>query len=205
MSQSGQQRHGDRIISGTGSEQHDVTQLLQQWRAGDAGAMDKLSPLVYNSLKGIARHQMRRERSDNTLQATVLVNEAYMQLIGGEISWSDSAHFRAIAANIMRRTLVDHARERNAQKRGGDVDKLTLMESRVIDNANSLDVLELDEVLKRFAEFDERKARVIELTFFGGMSYQEVGEVLGISKATVERELRLGKAWLYRELNPEGS
>jgi len=179
-----------------------VTQLLQQWRSGDAKAEHALTPMIYDTLKRIANRQMSRERKDHTLQATVLVNEAYMQLIKGDISWSDSAHFRAIAAKIMRRTLIDYAREKNAKKRGGDLDRITLMESRVIAD-NTVDILELDDAITKLAEFDERKAKVIEMIFFGGLSYEEVANVLDISKATVDRELRIAKAWLYNQLHDE--
>lgn len=158
--------------------------------------------MIYDTLKRIAKRQMSRERKDHTLQATVLVNEAYMQLIKGDISWSDSAHFRAIAAKIMRRTLIDYAREKNAKKRGGDLDRITLMESRIISD-NTVDILELDDAISKLSEFDERKARVIEMIFFGGLSYEEVANVLDISKATVDRELRIAKAWLYNQLHNE--
>lgn len=189
----------DRTIS----DNHDITQLINDWRNGDDQSQDKLNQVVYDTLKRIARSQMSRERSDNTLQATVLVDEAYMQLVDADISWANSAHFRAVAAKMMRRTLIDHAREKNAQKRGGGTADITLMESRVI-GVDQLSVLELDDVLNKLAAFDERKAKAIELTFFGGLNYEEVGEVLSISKATVERELRIAKAWLHNALQ-EGS
>lgn len=181
------------------SDKHEMTQLIQNWRRGDAASSHQLDAVIYDTLRRIAGGQMSRERANHTLQATVLVNEAFLQLADAEISWADSAHFRGVAAKIMRRILIDHAREKNAAKRGGGVANLTLLESAV-EGGESFDVLELDEVLQKLAEFDERKAQVIELTFFGGLSYEEVGEVLGISKATVDRELRIGKSWLYKEM-----
>lgn len=184
-------------------DKQNMTKLLREWRSGDAKALNKIEPIVYAALKRIARNQMFGERSANTLQATVLVNDAYLQLVEDNVSWVDSAHFRALAAKIMRRTLIDHAREKNALKRGGDKDRLTLMESRIVDSDRQFDVIELDDILEKLAEFDECKAKVIELIFFGGLSYLEVAEVLGISKATVDRELRIGKAWLHKELDPE--
>ena len=181
------------------SDKQELTQLIHQWQAGDVSSSHRLNAVIYDTLRRVAGNQMGRERNNHTLQATVLVNEAFMQLADADISWADSAHFRGVAARIMRRILIDHAREKNAAKRGGGVANLTLMESAV-EGGDGFDVLELDEVLTRLAEFDERKARVVELTFFGGLSYEEVGEVLGISKATVDRELRIGKSWLYKEL-----
>ena len=182
-------------------DKQDLTQLIKGWRRGDGGAQNKLDAVIYDTLRRVAGNQMRRERANHTLQATVLVNEAFIQLADAEISWSDSAHFRGVAAKIMRRTLIDYAREKNAAKRGGGVANLTLMESVVDGQDDGFDLLELDELLQRLAEFDERKAKVIELVFFGGLNYAEVGEVLGISKATVDRELRVGKSWLYKELS----
>lgn len=181
----------------------DMTQLLKDWREGDSQALRRIEPIVYETLKRIAIKQMRKERPDHTLQATALVNDAYMQLLGGDINWADSAHFRALSATIMRRTLIDHARAKRTNKRGGDVHKVTLIEANLADEESGIDVLEMDDALNKLAGLDERAAKVIELTFFGGMTYAEVGEVMGISKATVDRKLRIGKSWLYRELHPE--
>ncbi|MEM9256366.1 MAG: ECF-type sigma factor [Pseudomonadota bacterium] len=181
----------------------EFTRVLKDWRAGDENARQQLAPVVYNALKLIADRQMNRERANHTLQATVLVNDAYMQLVEGELTWHDSVHFRALAATMMRRSLIDHARQRRAQKRGGGQEALTLIEGQIEDDTNTYDILELEEALTKLGEMDERKARTIELVFFGGLSYEEVAEVLSISKATVDRELRVGKAWLYNQMNPE--
>ena len=176
-----------------------VTRLLSDWRAGDARAINELMPLVQDNLHQIAAKYMRGERAGHTLQATALVNEAFMRLIDVELEWQSRAHFIAIAARTMRRILVDHAKARLRDKRGGDVHKVTLYESRIDANSGP-DVLELEEVMNRLAEFDERKAKIIELNFYGGLTYPEIAEVLAISEATVDRELRFAKAWLYREL-----
>jgi RNA polymerase sigma factor (TIGR02999 family) len=179
----------------------EITQLLQASRSGEPLAFEQLTPVIYKTLKELAGAQMRRERADHTLQATALVNEAYLKLLEQDISWQDRAHFRGVAARIMRNVLIDHARAANSQKRGRDIDKVTILESRIGDNNQMIDLLELDEILTRLAEFDERKAKVIELSFFGGLSYEEIAEVLDISVNTVDRDLRRGKSWLQRELN----
>ena len=162
--------------------------------------MDRLFALLYTPLKDIAKMHMRRERSGHTLQTTVLVNEAYMQLAISGMSWNDQAHFRSAAARVMRNILTDHARSKRSQKRGGDLGRVTLMESR-LGGTDAPDLLDLDEAIKRLAEFDERKAHVVELSFFGGLTYDEIAAVLNISTATVDRELRMGKAWLAREFS----
>ena len=143
---------------------------------------------------------MRSERASHTLQATALVNEAYMRLVESEVQWQDRAHFIAVAARLMRRILVDYARSRQAQKRSGGGTNLSLDESGVAAPQRSADLLALDEALTRFAAFDERKSQIVELHFFGGLTYDETAEVLGISAATVDRDLRLAKAWLSRNL-----
>ncbi len=181
----------------------EITQLLQASRSGEQLAFEQLTPVIYKTLKDLAGAQMRKERADHTLQATALVNEAYLKLLEQDISWKDRAHFRGVAARIMRHVLIDHARAANSQKRGRDMDKVTILESRMGDNNQAIDLLELDEVLSRLAQFDERKARVIELSFFGGLSYEEIAEVLDISVNTVDRDLRRGKSWLQRELSSD--
>lgn len=185
------------------ADQHTVTQLLQNWQAGQANAMDKLTPLLYDTLKQMAGRYMGKENAGHTLQATALVNEAYIQLIGSDQNWANRAHFLGVSARIMRHVLIDHARNNNRQKRGGDATRVTLVESRLFGGGTEPDVLALDEVLSKLEQFDERKARVIELSFFGGLTYDEISQVLDISAATVDRELRFGKAWLCRELRPE--
>lgn len=176
-----------------------VTQLLCDWRDGDAEAADELVSLVQRDLHQMAVQYMRGERAGHTLQATALVNEAFMRLINVELTWQNRAHFFAIAARTMRRVLVDHAKGRNREKRGGDVRKITLYETQIGAEAEP-DVLEVEDLMTQLEAFDERKARIIELSFYGGLTYEEIAEVLSISEATVHRELRFAKAWLYHEL-----
>lgn len=183
----------------------DVTQCLLNWRAGDRAALDKLIPMVEQTLRDIARRQMRGEYPGHTLQATALVNEAYVCLIDASVSWQNRAHFLAVVARTMRRILVDHAKAKGRAKRGGGDLKVTLYEAQLASPGAEPDVLDLDEALGQLAAFDERKASVIELSFFGGMTYDEIAEALDISAATVDRDLRLGKAWLYREITGDAA
>jgi RNA polymerase sigma factor (TIGR02999 family) len=176
-----------------------ITQLLLDWRAGENKALNELLPMVQDNLRQLANKYMRSENAGHTLQATALVNEAYLRLIDVDITWQNRAHFMAIAANTMRRILVDHARSKKRVKRGGDAMKITLHDTR-IGNNNEPDILDLEDVLTKLADFDERKSKIIELSFFGGLTYDEIAEVLGVSAATVDRELRFAKAWLQREL-----
>ncbi len=177
-----------------------VTQVLLEWRSGNQEALDRLMPMVYDELRRLAGRYMRSERSEHTLQATALVNEAYIRLVDMEVSWQDRAHFFAVAARLMRRLLVDHARAHQRVKREGGAAKVSLDEAVEVSSKPSVDLVALDEALTRFATFDPRKAEIIELHFFGGLSNEEVAEALGISRATVQRDLRLAKAWLSREL-----
>ena len=177
-----------------------VTELLVEWRAGKHDALFQLTPLVERTLHNIAQRQMRGEQAGHTLQATALVNEAYLCLVDASVSWENRAHFFAVAARIMRRILVDHAKSKRRAKRGGGGQEVTLHEAQLASPRVEPDVLDLDEALGRLAAFDERKANAIELSFFGGLTYDEIAEVLDISQATVDRDLRLGKAWLYREI-----
>ena len=178
-----------------------VTQLLQDLRGGDEQAVGMLVPRVYDSLRKLAGHMMRGERQDHTLQATAIVNECYMELVDMEVNWQDRAHFFAIAARQMRRILVDYARARGSQKRGGDQHRQTLDDVLMIEPALDADIIDLDKALSRLSEFDDRKCQVVELHFLAGLTYDEIGEALSISAATVDRELRMAKAWLYRELD----
>lgn len=180
-----------------------VTELLAQWRDGDRSALGELMPLVYEQLRRQADRYMRGERGGHTLQATALVHEAYARMVDMEVSWQDRAHFFAVAARVMRRILVDHAKSVRRAKRGGGAVKVSLDESLFVDQESVSDLVDLDDALVGLAKFDERKAQVVELRYFGGMTYDETAEALGLSVATVDRELRLAKAWLYRELDPK--
>ena len=163
-------------------------------------------PLVYDELRKLARDYLRRERADHTLQPTALVNEAYLKLVDQRrVNWQNRSHFFGIAAQIMRRILVDHARSRAAEKRGGLLRKLSLDEANVLPAERAPDLIELDEALKRLAEVFPRKGQVIELRFFGGLSVEETAHVLGVSDKTVMREWQSAKLWLYRELDREGT
>jgi RNA polymerase sigma factor (TIGR02999 family) len=181
-----------------------VTQLLRAWREGDAAALDALTPEVYETLHRLAQRQMRGERARHTLQATALVHEAFERLVDMEVSWQDRAHFYAVAARLMRRILVDHARSARRQKRGGGASLLSLDEAIHVVPTPDPDLVDLDEALQRLSDIDARKGQVVELHFFGGLTYDETAEALGISAATVDRELRFAKAWLYRALQDEG-
>jgi RNA polymerase sigma factor (TIGR02999 family) len=180
-----------------------VTQLLQSWSAGDPQAAERVLPLVYDELRRIASRQLRNERGDHTLEATAVVHEAYLRLNGqGGLQWPSRAHFFAFAAHLIRRVLVDHARSRNRAKRGGLAEKVTLAEAFHLSLAKSPDLLALDEALSNLETIDTRKATIVELRFFAGLTLEETAEQLGISAETVSREWRRAKAWLYKELQP---
>jgi RNA polymerase sigma factor (TIGR02999 family) len=179
-----------------------VTTLLRAWRAGDRGALDRLIPFVHDELHRLAQGYMRGERPDHTLQATALVNEAYLRLVDADVDWKDRAHFFAVAATTMRRILVDHARAKGRKKRAGAV--VSLEESVLVAPDREGELLAIDDALTRLAVQDERAAKVVELHYFGGLTYDEIAEALGISAATVDRDLRFAKAWLYRELKDGG-
>ena len=177
-----------------------------KWGQGDEEALERLIPLVYDELHRIARKHMGHEAVGHSLQATALVNEAYLRLVDAQdVRWQDRAHFLAVCARIMRHILVDHARARRYQKRGGEVDKVTFDEALVVTNETRQDFVALDDALKELAAFDERKSRVIELRFFGGLSVEETAAVLKVSPATVMGDWRLAKAWLRREMRGAGS
>jgi len=180
----------------------EVTQLLRDWRGGDAAAFDQLVPLVYAELRQIAQRYMSRERSSHTLQTTALVNEAYLRLVDQQaVLWQNRAHFFAVAAQVMRHLLVDHARARGFAKRGGQSQQVELSDDCAVTAAPSAELLALDEALHRLHTHDARKARIVELRYFGGLSVEETAEVLGLAGITVKREWLKAKAWLYRELN----
>jgi RNA polymerase sigma factor (TIGR02999 family) len=177
-----------------------VTKLLLDWRKGDAAALERLTPIIYSDLMRLARARLKAESRDCTLQPTALVHESYLRLAGEkQLLVENRAHFYAVAANIMRRVLIDHARKRKARKRGAGL-RVTLSTGVEVAAEEEPDSLVLDDALQRLAEFDARKARAIELKYFGGLTVEEIGAVLGISVATVGRELRVGQAWLRREL-----
>jgi RNA polymerase sigma factor (TIGR02999 family) len=181
-----------------------VTELLRAWSDGDDGALERLMPIVEAELRRLARGYMRRERREHTLQATALVNEAFLKLTGARhLRWQDRAHFLGIAARLMRRVLVDHARARGYQKRGGDVRRVTLDETVLVSPAPAIELLALDRALEVLAAADPRKGRVVEMRFFGGLSVEETAEVLHVSSDTVKRDWRLAKLWLLRELEGE--
>ena len=180
---------------------HDVTRLLRDWRNGDQQALEKLTSLVYDELRRLARNYLRRERPDHTLQATALINEAYLQLIGRQqTDWQNRAHFIGVAATLMRSILVDHARAHVAAKRGGGGQALPLDEVIEVPGKNAPDVIALDDALTDLARRDERKSRIIELRYFGGLSIEEIVEVTGLSIATIRRDLRMAEAWLGRQI-----
>ena len=190
-------------MTNTSQAPDDVTKLLIQWSEGDREALDRLMPFVYDELRRIAQRQFRRERPGHTLQPTALINELYIRLVKQSgIGWQNRSQFFGIAAKIMRQVLVDHARARNASKRGGGDYKvdLTDMSDMPVDR-NKLDLLALDKALEELAAFDPQQCRIVEAKFFGGLSIEETAEVIGVSPATVKREWALAKAWLFRELS----
>ncbi len=182
----------------------DVTRLLHAWREGDSDALERLTPMVYQELRRLARHHMRGERAGHMLQTTALVHEAYIRLVDLELGFKDRVHFFAVSARLMRRVLVDLARERQAAKRGGAAVVVPLEEELVGGKTPGGDILVLDQALEQLAAFDARKARVVELRIFGGLTIDETVAVLEVSHATVERDLRMAKAWLARQLSESG-
>ena len=179
----------------------DPTALLVAWGRGEASALDALLPLVHDELRRLARAHMRRERPGQTIQATALVNEAYLRLIEvKQVRWQDRAHFLAMASRVMRRILVDAARAKGYQKRGGGAAKVTLDEALVVSPEPGQDLVALDDALKALEAFDPRKSQVVEMRFFGGLSVEETAEALHVSVDTVMRDWKLAKAWLLREL-----
>ena len=180
----------------------DVTALLSDLREGEESAVENVLPLVYDELKTLARRQLRHEREDHTLNTSALVHEAYLNLVDQrEQNWQNRAHFFGIAALAMRRILIQHARRRQAEKRGGGIAAVTLLDDAVAHEARPDELLALDEALNRLAVFAQRPARVVELTFFGGLTQAEAAEVLGISEPTVRRDWRMARAWLTQELD----
>jgi RNA polymerase sigma factor (TIGR02999 family) len=183
-----------------------VTTLLVRWREGDRQALEKLMPMVYDELRRLARHYLRRERSDHTLQSTALVHEAYLRLAGGDApNWQNRAHFFGVAAHIMRQVLVEHARAHGAAKRGGSSCKLVLDEAVAFPQQIDVDVVALDRALGELSELDAQQGRIVELRFFGGLTIEDTSEVLGISPATVKRDWVTARAWLFRAMTGEAA
>lgn len=187
-----------------GQENESFSRLLTEWRGGSEQALEALLPTVYDELRRLAGAQLRGERPDHTLQATALVNEALLRLVGEEIDWKDRAHLVGVTARVMRRVLVEHARGRNTAKRGGDRVRVTLSRA-VASGPRIFDMIALDEALTELATKDPRQARVIELRYMGGLTHAEIAEAAGISEATVDRDLRHGRAWLKRMLKNDGA
>ena len=184
----------------------EITALLAAWGSGDQTALDQLMPLVYDELRRIAHRYLGRERVGHTLQSAALVNEAYLKLLGErQMDWQNRAHFFAVAAQAMRQILVDYARTRNRDRRGGGAQRVSLVDALAVADEQSAELVALDDALNGLAVFDKRKSKVAELRFFGGLSVEETAEVLHVAPITVMREWRLAKAWLYRELNREVS
>lgn len=178
-----------------------ITHLLKEWSEGDQQALDELTPLVYEELRQQAARYLRKERPNHSLQATALINEAFLRLIDvKDVQWQNRAHFFAIAANLMRRILVDHARRRDAEKRGGSQVCLTLDEGLAWANEPDVDLLAIDEALDRLAIIDEQQARIVELRFFSGLTVEETATALGVSPKTVKRDWSVARAWLKREI-----
>jgi RNA polymerase sigma factor (TIGR02999 family) len=192
---------GPALVNQPPRTSSEVTNLLLEWRSGDRSALDRLTPIIYDDLLKLARARLRQEARECTLEPTALVHESYLRLADQtRLEVESRAHFYAIAANVMRRVLIDHARKRNSQKRAAGL-RITLKTDMDFAEQRAPDSLLLDEALRKLAEVDDRKSRAIELKFFGGMTTEEIGAVLGISVATVGRELRVGQAWLRRELS----
>jgi len=180
----------------------EITQMLIELTGGNRDVVNQILPHIYDELRRLAGSYLRRERADHTLQPTALVHEAYMKLIDQkQVHWQNRAHFFGIAAQVMRRILMDHARKNTAEKRGGDADKLPLEEEiLVVSHEKSADLIALDDALQALAEFDEQKAKIVELRYFGGLSIEETAEVMGVSVPTINRQWRMAKAWLHAEL-----
>lgn len=183
-----------------------VTGLLEAWSHGDKAALDKLTPLVHEELRRLAHHYMRGERAGHTLQTTALVNEAYLRLVEQtDVRWESRAHFFAVAAQVMRHILIDHARTRARQKRGGEAEHVSFDEAQTMTASRAAELLALDEALNELAKVDERRSKVVELRYFGGLSIAETAAVLKVQPITVSRDWRWAKAWLFRACQPAGT
>ena len=186
--------------------QHEITELLAEWREGNQSALDELYPLVYNELHRLARRYMSRERKGHTLQTTALINEAYVRLVDQKnVQWANRSHFFAISAQIMRRILIDHARRHAYAKRGGGAQQVSLEETASVTPDPGSELIRLDEALKSLAEMDPRRSQVVELRFFGGLNNEEIAGVLHVSENTVTRDWNMARAWLYQQLTGSGA
>jgi len=186
--------------------QHEITQLLAEWRDGNQSALDELYPLVYAELHRLARRYMSRERKGHTLQTTALINEAYVRLVDQKnVQWANRSHFFAISAQIMRRILIDHARRHAYAKRGGGAQQVSLDEVAAVASNCGRELLRLDEALKSLAEMDPRRSQVVELRYFGGLNNEEIAGVLDVSENTVTRDWNMARAWLYQQLTGSGA
>jgi RNA polymerase sigma factor (TIGR02999 family) len=200
------QRFAGHLMGENESKSHEVTQLLAAWGNGEEVAREQLMSLVYDELHRLAHNYMRRESPGHTLQTSALVNEAFVRLVDQKnVQWQSRAHFYAIAAQMMRRILVDYARSRNYAKRGGGARQVSLDEGLIVSDERSAEVINVHEALERLAVFDARKGQIVELRFFGGLSIEETAEVLAVSKGTVMRDWTLAKAWLRREMTDDSS
>jgi len=180
----------------------DITEILRSWSGGDPEASERLFALVYDELRRLARSYLKREGSGHTLQPTALVNEAYLRLVDQtRVDWQNRSHFYGIAAQMMRRILIDYARAHATGKRGGVALRLSLEQVNISLEQDATDLIALDEALTKLANFDERKSRVVELLYFGGVEYKEAAEVLNVSEKTIQRDWQMAKMWLYRELS----
>jgi RNA polymerase sigma factor (TIGR02999 family) len=188
----------------SGDAQDEVTQILNDWSGGDPKAQERLMPFVYDELRRLARSFLAQERGDHTLQPTALVHEAYVRLVDQtRVNWQNRAHFYGIASRMMRRVLVDHARAHAAEKRGGGAIRLSIEDVQVPLEQRAADFVALDEALEKFSQFDERKSKVVEMRFFGGLNDEEIAEVLGVTSRTVLRDWKKARLWLYRELSSD--
>jgi len=186
--------------------QHEITELLAEWRDGNQSALDELYPLVYNELHRLARRYMSRERRGHTLQTTALINEAYVRLVDQKnVQWANRSHFFAISAQIMRRILIDHARRHAYAKRGGGAQQVSLEEAATVTPDLGRELIQLDEALKSLAEMDPRRSQVVEMRYFGGLNNEEIAGVLHISENTVTRDWNMARAWLYQQLTGSGA
>ena len=183
------------------ASRNQVTDLLQRWKSGDEEALERLTPLVYDQLHRMAHQYIRKERRGHTLQTTALVNEAYLRMVDYKrVDWQNRAHFFAVSAVVMRRVLVDYARQRTSDKRGGESFQVSLSDNLAFTSERAAELIALDEAIESLNQLYPRRSKVVELRYFGGLNNQEAAEVLKVSEATIERDWRFAKAWLYREL-----